>query len=553
MSFEAQQSIVGKLLNDSVYRIPRNQRSYVWEERNWNDLYQDIELVVKRVSNSHFIGSVVLMKENPEAGLGVYTVIDGQQRMITLTILLTAISFALKQRGLSEDAAGTKKFLIATDVKNDTHVIVSHEKHLSLERLIEGTDNLECAEASRLSVNSFVGSCCISKSKDKQILDAFKFFSGRISSLSNEELIAFRDALIETSYVKIESSSEEDSYTIFEILNARGLELEDHELLKNYVMRYINPAEKRDDAKVIWADIENLLGASIKPFLRHYAIHKYRLVKSDKEGPYKKIRDFANPEKASDLLYDLQKKAGYYNEIINPSEDDEGSKILVFFKGQNVKVFRPLFMSLMHCRELEVITEEDYEEALEFLYRFYVCYKIIGGLESANLVDSIARHSYFLETKGSKEALDEWKISFSEKLPSKASFESSLSALGWSNRWDLYKDSKLKDRCHLVLALLEQRVGKVDRVEDFTIEHALPDSAAELNSMIGNLLPLEVHLNERCKDLPLKEKLPIYAESRFATTRSFANRYSKTEFRIQERSRQIACQLYEETSVGKSK
>lgn len=132
MSFEAQQSIVGKLLNDSVYRIPRNQRSYVWEERNWNDLYQDIELVVKGVSSSHFIGSVVLMKEDPEGGLGVYTVIDGQQRMVTLTILLTAISFAMKQRSLKEDAAGTKKFLIATDVKNDTHVIVSHEKHLSL-------------------------------------------------------------------------------------------------------------------------------------------------------------------------------------------------------------------------------------------------------------------------------------------------------------------------------------------------------------------------------------------------------------------------------------
>lgn len=552
MPFEAQQSIVGKLLNDSVYRIPRNQRSYVWEERNWNDLYQDIELVVKGVSSSHFIGSVVLMKEDPEGGLGVYTVIDGQQRMVTLTILLTAISFAMKQRSLKEDAAGTKKFLIATDVKNDTHVIVSHEKHLSLERLIRRVDELECAEASRLSVNSFVGSCCVSKSKDKQIVDAFKFFSGRIGPLPNEELIAFRNALIETSYVKIESSSEEDSYTIFEILNARGLELEDHELLKNYVMRYINPAEKRDDAKAIWADIENLLGSNIKPFLRHYAIQKYRLVKGDKEGPYKKIRDFTNPEKASELLYDLQKKAGYYSEILNPSTGNEDSKILMFFKAQNVKVFRPLFMSLMHCRELETITEKDYEEALEFLYRFYVCYKIIGGLESANLVDSIARHSYSLETKGSKETLDEWKASFSEKLPSRASFESCLSALGWSNRWDLYKGSKLKGRCRLVLDLLEQQVGRVDRVEDFTIEHALPDSADESNSMIGNLLPLEEHLNARCKDLPLKKKLPIYSESRFATTRSFAERYSKAKFFVQERSKQIARQLYDETSVSKS-
>ena len=169
-------------------------------------------------------------------------------------------------------------------------------------------------------------------------MDAFKFFSGRIGPLPNEELIAFRNALIETSYVKIESSSEEDSYTIFEILNARGLELEDHELLKNYVMRYINPAEKRDDAKAIWADIENLLGSNIKPFLRHYAIQKYRLVKGDKEGPYKKIRDFTNPEKASELLYDLQKKSGYYSEILNPSTGNEDSKILMFFKAQNVKV-----------------------------------------------------------------------------------------------------------------------------------------------------------------------------------------------------------------------
>lgn len=161
-----------------------------------------------------------------------------------------------------------------------------------LSALSDALDELECAEALRLSVNSFVGSCCVSKSKDKQIVDAFKFFSGRIGPLPNEELIAFRNALIETSYVKIESSSEEDSYTIFEILNARGLELEDHELLKNYVMRYINPAEKRDDAKVIWADIENLLGSNIKPFLRHYAIQKYRLVKGDKEGPYKKNSRF---------------------------------------------------------------------------------------------------------------------------------------------------------------------------------------------------------------------------------------------------------------------
>ena len=63
MAFEARQSTVGKLLNDSIYRIPRNQRAYVWDEHNWKDLFEDIKLVTEGVSPSHFIGSIVLMEE----------------------------------------------------------------------------------------------------------------------------------------------------------------------------------------------------------------------------------------------------------------------------------------------------------------------------------------------------------------------------------------------------------------------------------------------------------------------------------------------------------
>ena len=132
MSFDARQSVVGRLLNDAIYRIPRNQRMYVWKEDNWNDLFQDIELVTNGVSSSHFIGSIVLMEEAAEEGLSVFTIIDGQQRIITLTILLSSILYAFKRRGLFEDAGGTKKYLVATDVKNNEHVIVSPGNHLTL-------------------------------------------------------------------------------------------------------------------------------------------------------------------------------------------------------------------------------------------------------------------------------------------------------------------------------------------------------------------------------------------------------------------------------------
>lgn len=90
IAFEARQSTVGKLLNDSIYRIPRNHCAYVWDEHNWKDLFEDIKLVTEEVATSHFIGSIVLMEEE-EDSLGVFTIIDGQQRVITLTLLLSSL------------------------------------------------------------------------------------------------------------------------------------------------------------------------------------------------------------------------------------------------------------------------------------------------------------------------------------------------------------------------------------------------------------------------------------------------------------------------------
>lgn len=78
-----------------------------------------------------------------------------------------------------------------------------------------------------------------------------------------------RDMLLGTSYVDIVATTDEDSYTIFEILNARGQELEDHELVKNFVMRYIQPQEqaKVDKVKSEWElYIDRLLGTSVKRF-----------------------------------------------------------------------------------------------------------------------------------------------------------------------------------------------------------------------------------------------------------------------------------------------
>ena len=483
------------------------------------------------------------MEEEEEESLDVFTIIDGQQRIITLTLLLTGLMFAFKKRHMNSDAGGTRKYLVAKDIKDTEHVIVAPENHLSLMRIVEGVIGLSPEEAESMSAIAFSKSKRIG-SKDAQIIKAFQYFSSNFAKMEDDELLSFRDAIISVSYVNIKSSTEEDSYTIFEILNARGMELEDHELLKNYIMRYIHPIEKRDDAKQIWSEIESTVGSNMKAFLRHYAIQKYRLSQGDKDGAYKKIRDFTDPKTAAELLYDLRLKADFYAEITDPTTNDRNAFIFSFLKAHNVRVFRPLLMSLMHAHEMERLSDSAYNDAVEFIYRFYICYKIIGGMESNHLSDSIVKHSYAIELNCTEDAIDEWKASFNNKLPSKETYRNSLLSLGWSHVWPLYSGNKLKDRCKLVLTLLEELKTQSILTDDYTIEHVLPDSESQGNALIGNLVLLEDSLNKRCKNKPLKEKISIYAESRFKTTRAFAERYKDSSFNIEKRIDYMAKDLF---------
>lgn len=547
MSFDARQNSIGKLLNDSIYRIPRNQRPYVWTEQNWTDLYRDLQLVADgTATTSHFLGSIVLKQEEDEAGLSVYTVIDGQQRILTLTILIASIIFVMKKRDLISDAAGTKKYVVAIDNKADERVIVDPEHHRSLPKIVNGVTSMDVSAVKAISPTAFVKANRVPSQKDTLIINAFRFFVGELGNLEDSALLRFRDAVVTAQYVNISSTTEEDLYTIFEILNARGLSLNDSDLLKNYVMRYIQPESKRDDAKATWAEIELAVGDSMNAFLRHYAIQCCRFTSGDKEGVYRRIRDYTDPHKAQDLLDDLRCKADYYSRIVNPSTGSIEGDILSFFKAHRVQVFRPLIMSLMHRLDLEDISLQEYEASLDFIYKFYICYKTVGGLESNQLTDSITKYAFAIEKSFKEdETLLEWRKSFLAKLPSAESFAKRFVALGWSHTFQSYGGNKNKDQCKVILELLESQKSKGRPIGEYTIEHVLPDSDDEGNASIGNLLMLESDLNKRCKNLPLKDKLQIYRESSFATTRGFAERYSNGSFNVESRSRYLADYVYD--------
>lgn len=548
MSFEAKEKYVDKLLNDAIYCIPRNQRRYVWDSLNWNDLYDDVQLVVDGISSSHFIGSIVLKDEGKVDGLQNYTIIDGQQRILTIEIFLSAIMFEMKQRNMMDDFNGTLKYLFAKDIKAKDREIVNPEYHLSLPKIVNKLKTLPQEELSSYSSNSFAQMCTVSYKKDKNIINSFKFFAEKLHVLDDRKLLLTRDALIGIGYVNIISSTEEDSYTIFEILNARGLDLEDHELLKNYIMRYLMPVELRDEAKLVWEEIESNLSGTIDTFLRHYAIHKYFYDKDKKHSisVYKAIQNATRGRNVDELLDDLRIKSQYYKMFLEQTNDciDKEIELFSFFKSKRVMIFRPILLTLRHLYSLEKIQEAKYVEMLNFLYEFFICYKIIGQENSNMLSDTINKYSYELETNYSIEKLEEFITNMKRKLPTLESFKNSFRNIGYSHHWPPYEDSKNKDRCHLILSLIEKYISGREVNLKVTIEHILPDSEGIENAQIGNLFLLEESINKRCDNKPLDEKIKYYNESSLKCPQAFYNRYQNKHFDPSKRTDFLAKLIY---------
>lgn len=554
VAFTAEQKSIYDLFTRKKYLVPRNQRRYVWDKRNWEELFDDIYSSIGK-KTPHFIGSFVLKDEGRDEGIPTFTIIDGQQRIITLTILLSSISYWLKMENMIDDFEGTKQYLYALNEKAKQTQVICLDYHLSLGKILEIIDVTDRDDLLKLSINRILNDGTVSPSKDKQIVAAYKFFLNRIKELQatkcfTQNLINIREAVINTSYISIISTTEEDSYTIFEILNARGIELESHELLKNYIMRYIEPEYKRDEAKQVWIEMEMLLGKNFKKFIKHYTTHKCK-DRTQGLSDYKRLQRVYKGNNTKSLLYDLKKKSEYYCKMINPlnycSQASEEFQVFDFFKKKRQEQLRPLLLSIIHKKEEEIISENEYEKILKFLYNFYVCYNIIGEENSNKLTNVVYKYAAVIENNFSDDIIQKFIEELKNKLPNEDQFKNAFKNVGYSKFGNFYEGDKNKDRVQTVLEVLEKHLNSNFCLNNFTIEHILDDSSDPIrNGQIGNLLPLENSKNSKCNGKSLEEKLLIYEDSIYKTARSFSKRYVGKEFDPSARTDYLASLFYKE-------
>lgn len=554
MAFEAHQQQISFLLGKKVYCIPRNQRKYVWEKDNWKNLLEDLDFL-QGTGKYHFLGSIVLNTQPNQNNDDVeyFEIVDGQQRITTIVLILIVIAQIFKER--DEDALfqGLLPYIQTTNINNQTTSTLQTDVHSSIMNLVA---HVADRTTPYNSLQLLITNCITNKRQDSIIEKCIKYYYNILSERNTDEVASFRNALISSNYINIKTTGE-DAYTVFEILNARGMDLENHELLKNFILRYTVPINNVDITRQEWKDeIENQLGKNITNFLKHYVAHKYGIAGVTKNrAVYDAIKKHTGVAEVNRLFCDLKLKAKYYQQIvceysIHDGQISEIDRIFKFMLSYRSLLFRPIYLSLLHQAELGNISEDKLVNVLKCIQYFFVCYNLISKETSNKISEGIQKYACLIENEYSDEVLKRFLKHLKDRMPTKKEFQDNFKLIGYSNHCEYYHDNKNKQRAEMALKILEQiKSGHVD-VPSFTIEHILPDSQSRENAMIGNLIPLEENLNSLCKDKELQEKIQIYNRSCFSTARNVSNRHRDNiaNFKIDSRNKIMADNLYDEIS-----
>lgn len=310
--------------NGRSYRVPAFQRDYSWKEEHWEDLWLDLQDLTAKRSSQHYMGSLVLMQnENPEE----YTIIDGQQRIATLSILILCVIARLKE--LAESGVEPKENLERAALLRGSFVGAKQPGSLveaSKLRLNRNDEDFYQGTLVQLEKPASVRSLGDS---EKQLWGAFTYFTKRIGEdfpdYSGQQLAEWIDALVSVRLLFIQVVVEDDmgAYTVFETLNARGLELTASDLIKNFLMSLVSKKGKGDLDHVLkrWHRVTGQIGVRRLPeFLRHYFNSLHPFVRQ--ERLFRRIREeVSSAEMAIQLVKDLEKAAVCYR-ALNDSEDD---------------------------------------------------------------------------------------------------------------------------------------------------------------------------------------------------------------------------------------
>ena len=461
-----------KLLDGSDKKlfIPVYQRNYDWKQENCEQLFRDLEKLITSDKKSHFFGSIVTAHQHGIARES-FVIIDGQQRITTVSLLLLAMINAVK----NGDAKAESPSLCDKLMKN--YIIDEYSTDSTKVRLKSASgDNdafLKIVENDR---DSFIESSNVTLNY-RFLYDKVKAMQWKIDKLS--------DAVQKLEIIDIYVEDEDDPQLIFESLNSTGLKLTKADMIRNFVLMGLEPGKQEDYYKKYWVRIEeNTQKSRTADFFRDFLTVRQGSIPSI-DSVYSEFKKYAEDRDTEDVLNDLLGMSKIYSKILTPGQyGDEVNGVLARFNILEMTVAYPYLMSLLGYFEEGGIDEKDLVRVLgcieTFVFRRQICgyptsalnkiFCTLHGeaLKAMNPANSYASSVIFVLLSKTRSSVFPKDAEFSKEFVTK----------------DIYSMQK-KNRLYLFDRLENQKsrettevIGKIKR-HDYTIEHIMPQTLSD--------------------------------------------------------------------------
>jgi len=447
------------------YWIPLYQRPYQWSQSNYKQLWDDItELARHRKLNSgatHFTGSLVLAVSSAAPGESTFLVVDGQQRLTTLSALLVALRDSWRSKG---------------DSRAESFI---HETYLT-DRFAEGDARLKLlpTQADRPAFRAIVDGLR-SEDPDSLVDDAHRYFVARLAELDSDlSVAAIQETILDgLVFVTITTDHDDNVFRIFESLNNRGLELTQGDLIRNLVFMKLG-ADGEAVYNSTWLALQR--GVSAKDleelFWIDLAWSDFTARQADTYEDHKRRIDRMTRSEVVDFVERAEIMARSMRVLRDPQREPDARvrELLEHFKLWDSSVTDPLILRILHLRQIAQIDSEQVASSLLVL-ESYLVRRFIVGLTGSGLNRILGQASSELDPTDN---VSTWLRQYLSS--GKRRFATDEQVAKAIRERPAYASGKAHHRRAVLAWLLELHPSRERAVLDgLTIEHVLPQTMTD--------------------------------------------------------------------------
>ncbi|MFO0110122.1 MAG: DUF262 domain-containing protein [Alphaproteobacteria bacterium] len=555
-TFKTETNSLRKLLgNGLTYSIPRFQRDYSWSEVEWEDLWADIIDTIREGGEpAHYMGYLVLKSQNEKT----FDVIDGQQRLTTLSIVVLATLRSLKKLiAAGKDSERNQQRLEQlrqTYIGYLDPVTLVPRSKITLNRNNDHYYQTYLVPLEKLPQRGFRASeHLLRKASDwfeKKVDDYIKNTPANDAGIKLASLIdVMSDRLF---FTVITVTDELNAYKVFETLNARGVRLSATDLLKNYLFSIVHSSDEHEHEMKKLEDrweslVSRLQEENFPDFLRMHWISRNNLVRQSEL--FKIIRNKVKTrEEAFALLRGLDEDMDTYLGLIKPDlsswpKDTKYNANLLRMFG--VRLPFPVLMAAKR-----ILNDTDFECLMRVFAHLSFRYNVICSLqtnEQERVYSSLSSKISSGHITTLSQILDGLKTLYVNDDDFKAAFEEKMFRTTQSRNKKIVK--------YILCELEYQRSGNKPEPEDnaFNIEHVLPENPSDSDwseftdeefeayvYRIGNMTVLSASKNREIQNYDYVQKRPIFQDSQIQITKDLADAAIWNPAAIGTRQRKLA-------------